>query len=160
MGECDAMPNPYNIKNGHPAFDAPWVYALAWWTPLDGNKGICVTQPCHPSNWVNWTYNHDVYITLDELPGGPFQRVGTDVSASVNLLTVFPNPVSELLTLELGSAMENIQIYSLQGQLITEYNTVERGVLKLDVRDWVSGLYVIRAVGSNNKKVIRKVMIE
>ncbi len=68
LGECDALPNPTKIQNGTTEFDVPWVYALPWWSPVDGNGKRCYYKPCNPSDWVKTTYQHSLYLTLDELP--------------------------------------------------------------------------------------------
>jgi mannan endo-1,4-beta-mannosidase len=68
LGEGDALPNPDEIQGGAENF-VPWLYALAWWAPVDGDgTGVCYTSPCNPAEWVDFTYNHEFYVTRDELP--------------------------------------------------------------------------------------------
>lgn len=94
LGECDALPNPDKIKNGVTNFDVPWVYALAWWTPLDGSQASCNTSPCNPSSWINYTYNHNLYVTLDELPGFSNKEALPDNTNSLQLFN-YPNPFNK-----------------------------------------------------------------
>ena len=66
LGECDALPNPDKTQSGDPNFPM-WLYALAWWSPVDGGGQYCVTTPCNPAAWTNSSYNHALYLTKDEL---------------------------------------------------------------------------------------------
>jgi mannan endo-1,4-beta-mannosidase len=68
LAEADALPNPDLTQSGDENF-VPWLYVMPWWAPVDGNgTGVCFSSPCNPDAWVNATYNHDFYTTLDELP--------------------------------------------------------------------------------------------
>lgn len=94
LGECDALPNPDKIQNGSANFDVSWVYALAWWTPLDGSRASCNTSPCNPSSWINYTYNHNLYVSLDELPGFSNKEANPETTNSLHLSN-YPNPFNK-----------------------------------------------------------------
>jgi hypothetical protein len=77
-------------------------------------------------------------------------------------LTIFPNPVSEILNVEIENNSENliISIYNMSGQIVFE-NSVSGndGIynLEIDVRNLSAGIYHLRAAGNSgiiNRKIV------
>lgn len=163
IGECDALPNPYKIENGYADFDLPWVYALAWWTPVDGYHGplICVTDPCHPGGWLSWTYNHEVYLTLDELPAGEFLRVGAGLEEDKKwTAAIFPNPASEYAVIEVGEQLEAVKVFDASGRLVYSRTNLINSSILVPLKGWNPGIYFIQLITSTGATTTEKLLVE
>lgn len=60
-----------------------------------------------------------------------------------NQISVYPNPTSDLLTVESELQLTNIQVYNVFGQLISDNNRPDL-ITKMDVGDLPSGVYMIQ----------------
>ncbi|MFK7923630.1 MAG: HYR domain-containing protein, partial [Bacteroidia bacterium] len=77
-----------------------------------------------------------------------------NLSQSLNTINAFPNPSSELMTIELSlakSESSRVEVYNMEGKLMRELyrgglaaNEVHR--LKLDVSEWSEGIYILRVI--------------
>lgn len=92
-------------------------------------------------------YNVDITLAPDAL-----------TSLTDALLNMYPNPASNLVTLELSSDVSGIQIYAFTGNLIQEY-TVQKSVVKLDISEFSKGIYMIK-INTNNASTVHKLIIE
>ena len=65
-----------------------------------------------------------------------------------NTISLSPNPVKDILTISSKSTMENIEIYSVLGQLIVS-KSIENTNAKLNISDFNKGLYFVKIKGEN-----------
>lgn len=73
-----------------------------------------------------------------------------------NTVSVYPNPVKDILTIESDySDVNEVQIVNTLGQLVKEL-TFE-GQAEIDVKDLESGIYFVKILGNN---VVKKIIIE
>lgn len=75
-----------------------------------------------------------------------------------NAVTVYPNPVSDVLNISSETTISSVKVYNLTGQLImeTKLNTTER---ELNVSNLSSGIYIIKLEVDNssvNYKIIKR----
>lgn len=85
--------------------------------------------------------------------------VGTPITsvseAGLIAMTVYPNPVSDQLTIELGTqqgTLVRVQIFDAQGKLVFDERRVDR--ILLDVSAYTPGAYTIQAgQGADRKQV-------
>jgi hypothetical protein len=95
-----------------------------------------------------------VEYNLDDL----FLMTGVKESASLeNIISVFPNPVTDKLTITLKNinCICNLKIYDITGQ--TVYSTIIINSAKIDLSSFRSGLYVIKV--SNDKSTsVKKIL--
>ncbi|RFC55909.1 T9SS type A sorting domain-containing protein [Brumimicrobium aurantiacum] len=74
-------------------------------------------------------------------------------------LKVYPNPTSDLFTVELGNTKSaNISIYNTTSELVEEFNDVIKNI-KVDTRNWSRGVYLVH-ISSKTKKVIKKLIVQ
>lgn len=88
-------------------------------------------------------------------------NVNLGVSDESNaIVSIFPNPVSSQLTVQLEDDVitEKIEIYNSIGQLIlSEDSTLE--IINVDFSDLNSGIYFLRLLDSENREVLTKKII-
>ncbi|MBA7533596.1 hypothetical protein ES705_25837 [subsurface metagenome] len=73
-------------------------------------------------------------------------------------IAIYPNPASEVVTIELAGGASNIAIYNVSGALIETIETKDN-IVKLDVSAYDPGMYFIKISG-NNLSAISKLIIE
>ncbi|MEZ4801783.1 MAG: T9SS type A sorting domain-containing protein [Gelidibacter sp.] len=71
-------------------------------------------------------------------------------------LTLFPNPVNNLLTLNAQSVIDNVIVYSMHGQQILDFQPKALEAT-LDLQDLASGMYLVK-VKSNGTEQIFKII--
>jgi hypothetical protein len=80
-----------------------------------------------------------VKLAPDSMASGTNQNI-----PSLTSLTLYPNPVSEMLTLELeGKTQENYQIFDLQGKVVLQ-GVLNQGKNLVNIAGLAKGSYVIR----------------
>lgn len=77
---------------------------------------------------------HDFYTLYVEF--------GAGVDEPANRYSIFPNPASETLTLQLPDARSQFEVFDMQGKHMVHGSG--SGTLTLDVRQWPAGLYLFR----------------
>ena len=90
---------------------------------------------------------------------------GVNSVSEINSFNVFPNPASDLLTIQLNlksNAIVQLQLFDLSGKLTTEIfnGQADEGMLnkKLSVTDYTEGIYLLKAT-VNGKTTFNKVNI-
>ncbi|WP_026449853.1 T9SS-dependent choice-of-anchor J family protein [Aequorivita capsosiphonis] len=69
-------------------------------------------------------------------------------------LSIFPNPVKDVLTIKSVEAVEGAQLYTLNGKLIASYSNTS----EIDFTSFPKGLYLLKittAIGTEVKKIIK-----
>jgi len=84
--------------------------------------------------------------------------VSLDNNTAQANLNVYPNPVSDLLNIQV-EYIQNVSIYDASGKTVftSAYNNIDQ--LELDVRDFENGLYIITVTTANgiiNSRFIKK----
>jgi hypothetical protein len=66
------------------------------------------------------------------------------------LIKIYPNPSSSIITVELNNNMSaNFIVYNLQGQVINHINKQENSsIIKIDISDYINGIYFIKVINS------------
>ena len=76
------------------------------------------------------------------------------VGEQANSLLVYPNPVSDKLTVKANEHIQSVEIYSLTGTLIYGQKGCSNKV-EIQTEDLPSGLYFIRLVTSSRNETLR-----
>ncbi|MXV38021.1 T9SS type A sorting domain-containing protein [Flavobacteriaceae bacterium Ap0902] len=80
--------------------------------------------------------------------------LGVNDFASNVKLSIYPNPVEDFINIKVDGEIENIDIYSINGQLIKNANAH-----KINVSDLPKGVYILKIKTTNEfftKKIIKK----
>ena len=117
----------------------------------DGTIGLYVEEAyAGASGYSTVFYN----FSLNWLTDGndPFDPTGTAENQIVpDGLKIYPNPASSLITIE-TEGMQSVNIYNALGQLVKSVSTEGVSEVRLDVSEWVSGVYLVEGVGDNGFK--------
>ncbi len=72
-------------------------------------------------------------------------------------ITMYPNPANELVTVELGDDIQdiNIQMYDVSGQLVYTQSNISDHKTTIDISQFERGIYLIEFSYGDNNKVIR-----
>jgi 1,4-alpha-glucan branching enzyme len=133
-------------------------------------EDVSVSFP-HPGTWFDfYSYGDEVAVTGSSLevniPAGGY-KIYTDVLIEPSFITavttesnrsfsLFPNPVSEILSIDFQKPVDKIKIISAQGAVST---LVSLGENSFDLSNLSSGLYIVRFENSGriySGKIIRK----
>ncbi len=101
---------------------------------------------------------NDPYPTEFSSGGFDLDAVGiiNNVTNSLNEITIFPNPVAEILQISVnGLDVKNIQIYTMDGKLVFKSNTI---MPEINVSQLTSGLYLFFL--ETNNSALKKVFIK
>ena len=78
-----------------------------------------------------------------------------------NLVTVYPNPARDFVTVEVQGGMDirDIALYDLQGRSVgaDNYSSLQTGTLKIDLRHLPAGTYVLHIRTADGRELLRKI---
>jgi len=146
-----------------------WILATNLGLYKSTNGGIAWTITHSTSEWqkgmiVNTMYKIDNKVFLGTISNGIWvvdMTLGGIEQLGQNQLQIFPNPASDILTVNLPDYNGNqvaVSVYNAEGiQLITE--TANAGQFRIDLHKLPSGIYFIQINANNHiyrNKIIRK----
>ena len=123
----------YTLNTGSPAIDNGDNTSVVGTTDLLGNMRI-----------FNTTVDRGAYEFGSSV-------LNSNSFSAVESFTIYPNPVATTLNILLNEEIENIEIYSINGRLISTHTS-----LILDVSNLQSGLYIVKVKNKNNQVAIKK----
>ena len=105
------------------------------------------------AGWVPWT--DDGTQTVQGMPFGLHGSKSTvDIDDIVSGVRIFPNPVSDILTIETGITTI-VTIYDVAGVKVMEQTS--DGIQQINMADLKSGLYIVK-IASDNQELMRKII--
>ncbi|MEW5675852.1 T9SS type A sorting domain-containing protein [Flavobacterium enshiense] len=69
--------------------------------------------------------------------------------------SVYPNPVSNILTVDCKESFDSLTIYDINGRILRKLESGNERQLQIDVNDFSQGMYFLEAQADNRKKVIK-----
>ena len=87
--------------------------------------------------------------------------LGTTPIDNLNQLSIYPNPATGLVNIELeeaGEALENIKIFSIDGKLVKEINIVNNSTEQIDVSNLSRGFYLVELQTANTRYVEKLIL--
>jgi len=76
-----------------------------------------------------------------------------------NTLTLYPNPVNDILKVKSISSIDNISIYDITGRLVLSSHPKENTYeVVLNLKSFESGNYILQLESASNKSVARKII--
>lgn len=92
----------------------------------------------------------NIYLLKDIITNVEKENVVDDI-------TIYPNPGTETVFVDLKTRVQNIRIYDNTGSLVKEINAINRSNFKLDISDLSNGVYHLEfstIIGAFSKKLI------
>ena len=110
---------------------------------------------------LRWEYTKDVSLStgfdcawIDNVVF-PASTIITSVETAVEkTVAVYPNPVNDVLNVELGDNPTDVTVYNSLGQVVRHFENVS-GDMQVNVADLKAGMYFVKANGEVIKVVKR-----
>lgn len=139
--------------------------AKMWINPAPASLGLA-TSPAADITIINGGTDlasfDKIFLRQDsykETPGVEFDeiRVGTSWASvtpattginevsDINVMNVYPNPATNMVTIAAKEAISNVSIYDFQGRLVQQYDFNNSTEVKLNVSELSNGIYNIVA---------------
>ncbi len=105
----------------------------------------------HWADFPNWSYYYIDSVSLTPV------ILNIDDNTLESLLSVYPNPISDSFTIELATdhSKVTVKLYSIVGELILQ-REIENQLLKVDVSDLSTGIYLLEITDSKANRVIKR----
>ena len=113
------------------------------------------------SHELRWEYSKDVSLSsgsdcawLDNVVFAPATIITKVETVVEKNLAVYPNPVNDVLNIQLADKQSDVVIYNSIGQVVRHYDNVS-GNMQINVADLNAGMYFVKANGEVVKIVKR-----
>ncbi len=125
------------------------------------NGYVTLTPTIENTNW-NPTYKY-WEVTLDTIGfSGFFLRTSSSVLAAANVkneqISIYPNPVKDILSIDLKAQKGNVKIFDLSGKVVKTTEVNKSG--SVDVSKLSKGVYIVEITTNGNSKVTKKIIKE
>ena len=77
---------------------------------------------------------------------------------SKSLLTLYPNPVTDILHISSTDIISKVSVYDIQGKVIKTISEINSNTSKTDLSRLQNGVYFISVVSENGEKLTKKVV--
>ena len=78
---------------------------------------------------------------VDYCPSGADENTGDLIEKKVFAVSMYPNPASEMLTIDINTQSCNVKMYNIKGELVNSF-TQEGGRAEIDLVNYAPGLYM------------------
>ena len=110
---------------------------------------------------LRWEYSKDIYVAsgddcawIDNVVFPPTAIITSVQTAVEHNVAVYPNPMNDVLNIQLGDNQSDVVIFNGLGQIVRRYYAVS-GDMQINVADLKSGMYFVRINGDVTKIVKR-----
>ena len=91
----------------------------------------------------------DIIEAKDEITTGV-----EDVNVAKGSLRLYPNPANSIVTLQAWTVLDDVKIFTIDGQLVKEFDADDTKV-KINVSDLPTGVYIVHAAGTTTRLIKR-----
>lgn len=111
---------------------------------------------------LRWEYTKDVTMSsgedcawIDNVVFPPATII-TDIKEVVEKqnVMVYPNPANDVLNINLGEEVSDVEIFNSLGQMVRRYENIS-GEMQINVEDLKSGIYFVK-IGAETTKIIKR----
>jgi len=100
----------------------------------------------------------DMYIDNIVINSDPNPISGIWNNNAEDPISMYPNPFTNSINIELNNDMKSVAISNTMGQKLFELENIEKGIINIEASDLRSGVYIITLTDTNNKKSSAKLM--
>jgi hypothetical protein len=142
---------PNSATTGTGGTGTTYVKSYTWTAPAAGTGTVSIWGALNAVNGNNnndandlWNTNH---VVLTE-------ETATNAVANVtaNDVKVYPNPVHGTLNIELANTNSTVNVYSLNGQLMTTQIATAQHT-SINTGNWANGMYEVEIVNGNSRHI-------
>ena len=108
---------------------------------------------------LRWEYSKDVSLStgsdcawIDNVVFPPSTIITSVETAVENTVAVYPNPMNDVLNIELGDNQSDVVIFNSLGQVVRRYENMS-GDMQINVADLKSGMYFVKIADTVTKIV-------
>jgi hypothetical protein len=76
-----------------------------------------------------------------------------------NSVSVYPNPSNSIVNIEVSSNISQVVVYNYLGQVVLENNVTGAQTLKVDVRNYEAGAYLVKFLTKEGESIVKKVVV-
>lgn len=136
---------------------------------LSHNNGVwsyTFTPPYSGRNWVTFGEDNsgELYIA-DRFNGNIYKIIEDNLSVNEfenQPIKVYPNPTNDLLYFDFSNqnlSSLSINLYSIQGKLIKEINTIDSEIFEFSTQNIQNGFYIVEIINETGNKQLNKIII-
>jgi hypothetical protein len=133
-----------------------WEDMVFAFDTLSGNYPTCAFMPDFEDPL---TMAEDQVIYFDDIiindDPNPITTTGIVKHAGFEF-NLYPNPVSNVLNLQLNENMKKMAIFNLMGQKMFELQNVNRGATQINIADFPKGIYLLKLINNTNLTSVKK----
>ena len=122
-------------------------------------------------NWRNFNYNLDAYsgqtirvgircitqeasaLLVDDVKITTTGSLATAENISENEITIYPNPINDILNIKTDKKISEIKLYNIEGNLLS--TTKEKTI---NISKFASGNYVVQVLLEDGKQITKKII--
>lgn len=131
------------FSEGMNALNNPSLLCIQVDNETSANSGLVPYDSWVKDAWAAYSNDCSIFLGVEEVNLN-------------NLISVFPNPATGMITVDTGSVVaENLMIYTVLGNVVREVNPMTHHI---DISDLSSGLYILRL--TFDRKVVVKKLIK
>ncbi|KAA6440866.1 T9SS type A sorting domain-containing protein [Dyadobacter flavalbus] len=94
---------------------------------------------------------------IDKDGTNTYSKVRTLKFKFASSISVYPNPVSDFLNIDEWSTISKVSAVTADGRIV--YNSGLQSIKTIDVRDWQSGIYILKIVKKDGSSSAQKVLV-
>lgn len=131
------------------------------WNFGDGTLAGNLNTPTHTYSVIDSTYNVWLYAYNECTVDSVMFQVTTDnvgLTDFENLVSIYPNPASQVLTITNLPNTTNVTLYNLLGEIV-ESTVTQNTKHTLNVTDLSEGTYILR-INHNRETIVKKIVIQ
>lgn len=134
----------YRVEAANIVFDSWQTISvpMTHFTNLGFNKATLLSWKLGSDSDLNtkFVYFDNIYFTVNTLNNDSFTK---------NIVSIYPNPTSNILNIEAPSAIQSLSVVNLLGQEVISRNASEN-MISLDVSNLQAGIYIIKTSVDGN----------
>lgn len=142
---------PNSATTGAGGNGSTYVRSYTWTAPAAGTGTVSIWGALNAVNGNGNADNSDLWNTTHIVLT---EEAATNAVANVtaNDVKVYPNPVHGTLNIELANTNSTVNVYSLNGQLMTT-QTVAAQHTSINTGNWANGMYEVEIVNGNSRHI-------
>lgn len=113
------------------------------------------------SHELRWEYGKDSSVSsgsdcawIDNVVFPPSTIITKVETVVENNVAIYPNPINDVMNIQLGDNLSNVEIFNSLGQVVRRYESVS-GDMQVNVADLNAGIYFVKANGEVTKVIKR-----